>query len=124
MSVRCKLLIVGLLGTIIAAQSAPAFADYGAFAFDDGAHKFGYSWNEENERRAGEVALKACGTDKCKIVFSTGPRECAAIAMTTDDHIWGGAKRPRRDAAELAAIESCQKRTSNQCKIRTSECNR
>jgi hypothetical protein len=44
--------------------------------------------------------------------------------MTADGKIWGGAQRDQRSGAELAAIENCQKRTSGQCKIRASECNR
>jgi len=73
---------------------------------------------------ADEAALKGCASEQCKIVFRTGPKECGAIAMNDDGKIWGGAKRPTRDAAELAAMNNCQKRTGGQCKVRANECNK
>jgi hypothetical protein len=109
---------------LAAANAAPAAAAYGAFAYDDDAHRYGYSWNQETAQLADETALKGCKTDKCKVVFHTGPKTCGAIALTTDDKVWGGATRDNRPAAELAAIENCQKHTTGQCKVRASECNR
>jgi hypothetical protein len=122
--VRRNLLITCVVGTALVVQTATALADYGAFAYDEGAHKYGYSWNQESEQRAGDAALKGCASDKCKVVFRTGPKECGAIAMTNDFKVWGGARRDQRAAAELAAIGDCQQRTSAQCKVRASECNR
>ena len=119
-----NIFIAGAIAAFAALQPMAALADYGAFAYDDGGHKYGYSWNEQNEGRAGEVALKACGTDKCKVVFRTGPRECGAIALSADEKAWGGARRDRRDSAQLAALENCQKRTGAQCTILAAECNR
>ena len=117
-----KLLSVGVLGVIaIAVNAAPAAAAYGAFAYDDDAHRYGYSWNQDTQHAADEAALKGCKTDKCKVVFRTGPKTCGAIALTADDKVWGGASRDNRPAAELAAMENCQKRTSAQCKVRASE---
>ena len=121
---RRNLLVVGFFGAVIALQAAPALAAYGAFALDEAAHKYGYSWNEDSAQRADDAALKGCATQNCKIVFRTGPRQCGAIAMAADNKSWGGAQRDRRDAAELAAMENCQKRTAGQCKIRAAECNR
>lgn len=117
-------LIAGVLGVALAAQAAPALADYGALAYDDGAHKYGFSWNEGNERKAEDNALKSCGSDKCKVVFRTGSKECGAIATSADGKAWGAGKHAKRDTAQLAAIENCQKRISGQCKIKESECNR
>ena len=120
-----KILSTGALSIMIAAgNAAPALAAYGAFAFDDDTHRYGYSWNEETQHAADDAALKGCKSDKCKVVFRTGSKTCGAIALTADDKIWGGATRDTRPAAELAAMENCQKRTSGQCKIRASECNR
>src|SRR3979409_1701503 len=113
-----------VLNVALAANTSVAFAAYGAFAYDDEGHKYGYSWNQDTERRADEAAIKGCKTDKCKVVFRTGPKEGGAIALTPDNKVWGGAKRDTRPAAELAAIENCQKRTSSQCKVQASECNR
>lgn len=112
------------MGVAVALDAGRALAGYGAFALDDAAHKYGYSWNKDSAREADAAALKGCATDKCKVVFRVGPKQCGAIAMTTDGKVWGGARRDRRDAADLAAIENCQKRTSGQCKISASECNR
>lgn len=103
---------------------SPTQGTFGAFAYDEVARKYGWSWNRPNARSAEEAAIKGCASEKCAVVFHTGPRECGAIAMTPDDKIWGGASRQRIDAAKLAAIENCQKRTSGQCKVRASECNR
>jgi hypothetical protein len=120
-----NLLTTGAVSILVAAVNAgPAMAAYGAFAYDDDAHRYGYSWNQETERAADEAALKGCKSDKCKVVFRTGPKTCGAIALTADDKVWGGASRDTRPAAELAAMENCQKRTSGQCKVRASECNR
>jgi len=116
--------LVSFIGVILVASTFPALANYGAFAYDDDAHRYGYSWNQETAQGADEAALKGCKTDKCKVVFRTGTKTCGAIALTADDKVWGGATRDNRPAAELAAIENCQKRTTGQCKVRASECNR
>jgi hypothetical protein len=106
------------------AAAAPAFAAYGAFAFDEKTGKYGVSWNEDNQGKADQAALKGCQSEQCKVVFRTGPHECGAIATAEQGAAWGGAKRPKREGAELAAIQNCQKRTKGQCKIRANECNR
>jgi len=111
--------VLALLATV-----APACAAEGAFAYDEATGKFGFSQNEPSAKAAEDAAVKGCTADKCKVVFRFGPKECGAIAMTEDGKIWGGAKRPRREAAELAALQNCQKRTSGQCKIRGAECNK
>jgi hypothetical protein len=105
-------------------NAAPAFAEYGAFARDDASGKYGLSWNEANQKQADDVAVKGCNVTGCKVVFRTGPKECGAIATTDDGKVWGGSKRPTKSAAELAAMEGCQKRTKLQCKARGAECNR
>jgi hypothetical protein len=46
------------------------------------------------------------------------------MALSADEKAWGGARRDRRDSAQLAALENCQKRAGAQCKILASECNR
>jgi hypothetical protein len=105
----------------------PALADYGALAHDDATGKYGLSSNEKTQAKADDVALKECGSDKCKIVFRTSARECGAIATAetiSGSSAWGGGKRPQRAAAELAAMNACQKRTKGQCKIGSVECNR
>ena len=109
---------------VMLAAAAPAFAKFGAFAYDEKTGKYGFSWNEDSQEKADQAAMKGCPSEQCKVVFRTATHECGAIAATEDGKIWGGAKRPRRDAAELAAMQNCQKRTKGQCKIRGAECNR
>ena len=122
---RARMIVVGFSAlTALALTGAPAFAEYGAFGHDETTGKYGYSWNEKTQQLADESALKGCASEQCKIVFRTGPKECGAIAMNDDGKIWGGAKRPTRDAAELAAMNNCQKRTGGQCKVRANECNK
>ena len=122
---RCSMLIVaGFTAAAMAAIAVPAYAEYGAFALEQATGKVGYSWNEANPRQAEDVAIKACNASGCKIVFKVGPKKCGAIALTDEGKIWGGSDRPTKAAAELAAIENCQKRTKLQCKVRSSECNR
>jgi hypothetical protein len=84
----------------------------------------GFSWNEANQKQAEDVAIKNCNTTGCKVVFRVAPKQCGAIALTDDGKIWGGSTRPTKAAAELAAIEGCQKRTKVQCAVKGSECNK
>lgn len=121
---RLLMTAAGIAAAAIALSSSPAFAGYGAFAYDADAGKYGYSSDEESARKADEAALKGCNSAGCKIVFRTTRRECGAIALTEDGKTWGGARRDSRSAAELKAIEICQGRTSKQCKMRQSACNR
>lgn len=120
---RITLLAAGFAVTALLA-STPAFAKFGAFAYDQGAAKFGYSYDQDSQARADADALKGCNSAGCKIVFRTGPRQCGAIATGEKGKVWGGARRGNKTAAELAAMQDCQKRFSGQCKVRASECNR
>ena len=122
---RAMLTAAGFAAALfVLANAAPAFAEYGAFARDEATGKYGFSWNEANQKQAEDVAVKGCNTTGCKVVFRVGPKRCGAIATSDDGKIWGGADRPARAAAELAAIQNCQKRTKVQCKVRGAECNR
>lgn len=107
---------------MIILSAVPAIAGYGAFAFDESTKKFGYSSNEPTQSRANQLAIKGCDSPKCKIVFPVGPRQCGALATAQKGTGWGGAVKATHDAAELAAVEDCQKHTSGQCTIRHSEC--
>ena len=106
------------------AGSGHGRAKYGAFAHDEQSGRFGMSWNQEAPSGAEEAALKGCASESCKVVFRTGPQQCGAIALTEDGKVWGGATRAKRDEAELAALQNCQKRIPGQCKLRGAECNR
>ena len=106
------------------ALAAPALAGNGALAFDESVNKFGLSSNEDSQGKADDVAIKECGSDKCKIVFRTAARECGAIALSGNGNGWGAGKHMQKATAELAAMTNCQKHTTGQCKIRSVECNR
>ncbi len=120
-----SLLAAGFIAALgLTATAGPAFAKFGAFAYDQGAGKYGYSYNEDSQSQADAAALKGCASEGCKIVFRTGPRQCGAIATTENGKAWGVARRNQRDAAALAAMQDCQKHTHGQCKVKASECNR
>ena len=108
------------------AGAAPARAAVGAFAYDEATGKYGASWNQATDKQAEAEALKGCASEKCKIVFRTRAGECGAIAATDNGKAWGGAKRPKREEAEKAALDNCRKRVSAgaQCKLRVNECNK
>ena len=109
---------------MLAIDAGPALAAYGALALDETTLKYGLSSNQDTQATADDVALKQCGSSKCKIAFRTVARECGAIAKDENITAWGGAKRPQRASAGLAAHRNCQRRTKSQCKIRSIECNR
>ena len=110
---------------LVLAGISPAFAVYGAIAFDEGTGRYGFAWNEQTQHRAEEIALKDCQSGGCKIVVPVGPRECAALASAEKGTAWGAAKRPSADAAKLNAMENCQKRSgAGKCVLRGNECNR
>lgn len=122
---RAMLIAAGFAAAVfMLANAAPAFAEYGAFARDDATGKYGFSWNEANAKQAEDAAIKNCNTTGCKVVFRVSPKQCGAIALTDDGKIWGGSTRPTKAAAELAAIQGCQKRTKVQCSVKGSECNK
>ena len=121
---RITLGAIAISALAAVAATSPAAAEYGAFARDQATGKYGMSWNEANQRQADDAAIKGCNTTGCKVEFRVGSKKCGAIAVTDDGKIWGGADRPTRAAAELAAMQNCQKRTKVQCQIKGSECNR
>jgi len=102
----------------------PAFAGYGAFAWDRGTGKYGVSWNQPTTKRAEEVALGECGASGCEVVHKIVPKACAALATTEDGKHAGAASRRDREAARLAALKACQKDKAGECVIRSTDCNK
>jgi hypothetical protein len=123
---RATIIAAGFSALLVSIAAAPAWAGFGALAHDDDSGKYGLSSNEISQTKADDVAMKECGSDKCKIVFRTGARECGAIAVaeTGGSTAWGGGKHAQKATAELAAMTNCQKHTKSQCKLRGAECNR
>src|ERR1700745_3052335 len=111
---RAKTITAAGFAASILLAAGPALAGYGAFAHDESTGKYGLSWNEANQKQADDAAIKSCNTTGCKVVFRTTAKQCGAIATTDDGKIWGGSTRPTKAAAELAAMEGCQKRTKVQ----------
>jgi hypothetical protein len=110
-----------LLG--LAAGAAPAFADFGAIAYDEHNCAVGRSWHFNNPERAKSVALGECGHPGCRVVLEVGPGQCGAIAVTPNCHGYGWAKRPSRGEAEISALNDCRHYTgAGDCTIRTSDC--
>ena len=110
---------------LVIIAAAPAFAGYGAVAFDEKAAKYGFAWNEATQKSANDAALQACNSADCKVVIPVPPRRCAAFATGVNKgNSWGGHVDKSRDAAELRALEVCQKHTSGKCVVRGSDCNR
>jgi hypothetical protein len=102
----------------------PAFAGYGAIAWDRATGKYGVSWNEPTAKRADEVALGECGASGCEVVRKIGPKTCAALATTADGKHAGAASRKDREAARLGALKACQKDNAGECIIRSTDCNK
>ena len=115
----------GLLALALTHLTAmPAFAQYGAIAWDKETGKYGASWNQDTPKRAEEVALGECGATSCKVVIRPGRRECAALATTENGKYAGGAARRGRDDARLAALANCKKGKAGDCTIRVTDCNK
>jgi hypothetical protein len=108
------------------ACAGPALAGAGAIAYDEGNGRYGVAWNKPTQKQASDAAMKDCGSDKCKLVPVPGGK-CAALATSADEkekNVWGVSIRDGKSESELAAMQNCQKRTSGQCKLRDSECNK
>jgi hypothetical protein len=107
------------------AGGAPAFASFGAIAYDQATGRYGFSWNEQTQDRANGLARKDCGSDSCRVI-PVPPAKCGALATTDnpkESTAWGASIKDQKAAAELGAMQDCQKHTAGQCKIRGSECN-
>jgi len=102
----------------------PAFAAYGAIAWDKGSGKYGVSWNQPTQKRAEEVAVGECGATGCKVVSKIGPKMCGALATTDDGKHAGAAWRKDREAARLAALRNCEKDKAGDCVVRATDCNK
>ncbi len=102
----------------------PAFADYGAIAYDTKTGRHGASWHQATPQRAAEVALSECGATGCKVLIKVGSRRCGALASTEDGKGWGAAGRDASDKARLAALADCQKVKLGECVVRVTDCNK
>jgi hypothetical protein len=114
--------VLALASILLAAT--PAFATYGAIAWDKESGKRGWSWNQPTSQKAAEVAISECGASGCKVVIRTGTGVCAALATTADGKFAGGAARKTKEDARLAAMTNCQKGKAGDCVVRVTDCNK
>ena len=114
--------VVGLGSILLTAVPARA-AEYGAIAWDAATGKHAASWHEPTAKRAGEAAISECGASGCKVVTTIGPGMCGALAASEDGKFIGAASRKDRDAARVAALKDCPKK-SGECTIRLSDCSK
>jgi hypothetical protein len=106
------------------ATAMPAWAGYGAIAFDQQNGHEGAAWNQPTAAQANEMALKACATGACR-VHPVAPAGCGALARNTAGKGWGGADRQTLSDAEHTAMLLCQKHTGNRaCKVVAQGCNK
>jgi len=107
--------------------AAPAFAGFGAVAYDQNDGKYGASWNEPTQSKAYELALKQCGSADCR-VHPVEPKGCGALALSAKDkdgHIfWGGADRETLAKAKEDAVAHCRTHTKGTCTVRIFGCNK
>jgi hypothetical protein len=104
--------------------SGPAFAQYGAIAWDKESGRYGASWNQASQKGADEVALSDCGATACKVIIRTTRAMCAALATNESGKYAGGAARRNRDAARVGALKNCQKGNAGECTVRVTDCNK
>ena len=110
------------LGSILL-TAVPARAEYGAIAWDEASGKRGASWHEPTAKRAAEAAISECGASGCKVVTTIGPGMCGALAASQDGKNVGAAARKTRDAARVAALKDCPKK-SGECTVQVSDCSK
>lgn len=117
-----KLALLVFVGALLPA--IPAFAGFGAIAWDKETGKAGWTWNQPAPRNAVEKALRECGSTGCKIIVRTTAKQCSAIATTADGKAIGASARSSLEAARTRAMEDCAKRKAGDCVVRASDCNK
>ena len=116
-------LVLLAFGPMLFAALPARAAEFGAIAWDKQTGKRGWSWNQATQKRADEVALSECGASSCKVIIRAGPAMCGALASSEDGKYVGAAGRKTRDAARVAALKNCPKK-SGECIIRVSDCSK
>jgi hypothetical protein len=98
-------------------------ADYwGALAFSERTHKYGWAINYNSKRSASERALSECTAGDCEVVL-TFANSCGAYATSAGDAHWGWAIGYDRADAESKALAQCERRGGG-CRIRVWGCSR
>lgn len=103
--------------------AAPAWAGYGAIAYDQQNGHSGAAWNQATPANANELALKQCAAEGCR-VHSVEPKGCGALARSSTGKAWGGADRETLAGAEHTAVLLCEKHAATgPCKVVVQGCN-
>src|SRR5260370_30437035 len=103
---RATMIVVGFSALLMTALSAaPAFAGYGAVAFDEKSAKNGFACNEDTQKRADETALQACNSKGCKDVIPVPPQRCAALTTGEKASASVGHVDMHRTTRKLASLE-------------------
>ena len=63
---RATMIVAGFSALLVIFAAAPAFAGYGALAYDEESKKYGLSSDEASQSKADDVATKECGGGKCR----------------------------------------------------------
>jgi len=103
--------------------AVPAFAGFGAIAWDPETGKSGWVWNQPTKEMAAAEAIRQCGASGCELVVKP-TSVCAALATTADRKFAGAAARKTRDAAWVPVRANCEKGKAGECILRVSDCNK
>ena len=114
--------LLAFISALLAA--VPAFANFGAIAWDKNTGKAGWTWNQPEARKALEKALSECGATGCKVIIRTQTKQCSAIATTANGKAIGAAARSTVEAARSRAMADCAKRRAGECVVRANDCNK
>ena len=115
--------LVALTG--IFASAAPAFAEYGAIAYDRTNCAWGRSWNYSGQSGADQRAMSECSSQgsSCQVVAQVGPGQCGAVAATDSCSGYGWATRSNTTDAQIVALEQCRNYNPGlSCSIKVSVC--
>jgi len=109
---------------IALAAAGPAYAGFGAIAYDQYSGKLGASFDQPTPAQANEMALKQCDSADCR-VNPVEPKGCGALALSDKDKAWGGADRRSLEEAKRDAVQHCQTHTQEgTCTVKVSGCNK
>ncbi len=95
---------------------------FGAIAYGERSHAFGYSFDHDSAAAADRVALTNCRKrgDDCKIVTSF-TNACAAVASGAKDK-FAAVQAASRKQAEADALAACGKSAGGKCEIEAWTC--
>jgi hypothetical protein len=95
---------------------------FGAIAYGEKSHAFGYSFNQGDAARAERTALANCrkNGDDCKIV-SIFSNACAAVASGASNR-FAAAEAKTREQAQAEALAACGHSAGGKCEIEVWSC--